>query len=92
MPTYEYECQKCGSIQEVMHGITATLAVDCKICGGECHKIFSMNTNFVLKGGDWPSQGFRMKDQMNKKNSKMKSKMVERERFGESIKKMSDFK
>jgi hypothetical protein len=51
-----------------------------------------MNTNFVLKGGDWPSQGFRIKDQMTKKNKHLKTKMIEREKSGEGVTKMSDIK
>jgi len=92
MPTYEYQCKECGEVQEVMHGITATPEINCNICKGSCQKIFSLNTNFVLKGGDWPSQGFRMKEQMSKKNNRMKAKMVEREKSGEAVTKKSDLK
>jgi len=92
MPTYEYKCKECGNVQEIMHSITATLEVSCNICKSSCQRIFSMNTNFVLKGGDWPSQGFRIKDQMTKKNKHLKTKMIEREKSGEGVTKMSDIK
>lgn len=92
MPTYEYKCGKCGNIQEEMHGITASLEIDCNICGNVCQRIFSVNTNFVLKGGDWPSQGLRIKNQMTKKNNCMKTKMIEREKSGEGASGMSDLK
>ncbi len=92
MPTYEYQCKECGNVQEQMHGITATPKVTCEICSGDCERLFSLNKNFVLKGNDWPSQSFRMKDQMKKKNDKMKTKMIERERSGEGATKLADIK
>jgi putative FmdB family regulatory protein len=90
MPSYDYKCIKCENVQEEFHSIVSTPSISCKVCGGPCEKIFSPNVNFVLKGCDWPSQGFRMKDQMGKKNMKMKSKMVERTNGGEGVSKMKD--
>jgi putative FmdB family regulatory protein len=85
MPTYEYECTKCHNVQEEFHSILTTPAVKCLICKEACEKIFSVNGNFVLKGGDWPSQGFRLKQQMLKKNERMKNKMTERTNAGQGI-------
>jgi predicted nucleic acid-binding Zn ribbon protein len=70
--------------------MSVTPSISCKVCGKPCDKIFSTNGNFVLKGGDWPSQNFRMKDEMGKKNTKMKTKMTERENSGEGVTKMTD--
>jgi len=66
--------------------------IACSVCDNVCEKIFSANGNFILKGDDWPSHNFRMKGEMTKKNTDLKSKMVERERSGEGITKMADIK
>jgi putative FmdB family regulatory protein len=92
MPTYDYKCRQCNNVQEETHNITELPKISCSICGSECEKQFSLNKNFILKGGDWPSQGFRIKKQMTEKNSRMKSKMIERERSGEGVRKLSDLK
>ena len=92
MPTYEYQCKKCSNVQEEIHSILTKPEIKCEICGDYCEKLFTPTTNFILKGSDWPSQGFKMKDQMTKKNERMKTKMVDRERSGEGVTKMSDIK
>jgi putative FmdB family regulatory protein len=90
MPTYEYKCSDCENVQEEVHSISITPMISCKICGGSCKRIISMNGNFILKGSDWPSQSFKMKDDMTKKNARMKTKMVEREKSGEGVSKVGD--
>jgi len=90
MPTYVYECKSCKNVQEEDHSITISPKISCILCSSECEKKFVPNGNFILKGSDWPSQSFKMKDQMSEKNAKMKTKMVERERSGEGVKKLSD--
>jgi predicted nucleic acid-binding Zn ribbon protein len=70
--------------------MSAVPSINCKVCGKSCEKIFSSSGNFVLKGSDWPSQNFRMKDDMTKKNTKLKHVMSEREKSGEGVTKMKD--
>jgi putative FmdB family regulatory protein len=38
MPTYIYGC-KCGQRSEVVHGMTAVVAVSCPDCGAEMHRV-----------------------------------------------------
>lgn len=52
MPIYEYECQKCGEVTEVMQRITDDPLTTCETCGGEIKRLIS-NTSFVLKGTGW---------------------------------------
>jgi putative FmdB family regulatory protein len=92
MPTYEYKCKSCENVQEEFHSFSITPQIKCNDCGADCEKIFSTGAGFVLKGGDWPSQNFKLKDQMSKKNAKMKTKMVERENSGEGVTKLADIK
>ena len=52
MPIYEYECTKCGRIQEAMQKISDEPLVECKHCKGELHKLISQSS-FHLKGSGW---------------------------------------
>jgi len=90
MPTYEYKCKSCENVQEELHSLSAIPKIVCSECGSECEKIFPTQANFVLKGSGWPSQEFKMKSDMSKKNSKMKTKMVERTSAGEGVNRVSD--
>ncbi len=92
MPTYDYKCVKCSNVQEEVHSITLTPDIKCSVCGEHCERVFSGNGNFILKGSDWPSQGFKLKEQMKKKNSRMKTKMIEREHSGEGVTRLADIK
>ena len=92
MPIYEYECKKCGHHQDEYHGITATPEVKCEECNGACEKQFVPACNYILKGSGWASKEFKMKDEMTKKNQKMKGVMKEREVGGEGVSSMKDLK
>lgn len=89
MPTYDYKCMSCENVQEEMHGVEAKPEIRCQTCGGICERQFTATTNFICDG---PSQNFRIKDQMTKKNNRLKTKMVEREKSGEAVTKLSDIK
>ena len=90
MPTFNYQCKKCSNTQEEFHGIKAMPQIQCCICNSECEKMFSPNTNFILKGDGFPSRDYRMKKDMTKKNSKMKNTMKERENSGEGATSLKD--
>ncbi len=54
MPIYEYECQKCGSVFEMMQSISAKplkihTGTDCK---GKVKRLVSAS-GFILKGDGW---------------------------------------
>ena len=62
MPIYEYECQRCGHVTEVLAKISdpppaceATGAGES--CQGETKKIVSLNA-FHLKGTGWYKDGY----------------------------------
>ncbi|OQY13069.1 MAG: FmdB family transcriptional regulator [Desulfobacteraceae bacterium 4572_19] len=52
MPIYEYECDKCGKIDEVVQKISDEPLVKCRFCSGKVHKLISQST-FHLKGSGW---------------------------------------
>lgn len=52
MPIYEYECSKCGRIDEVIQKFSDKALTKCKHCSGKLHKLISHST-FHLKGTGW---------------------------------------
>ncbi|HIJ56739.1 MAG TPA: zinc ribbon domain-containing protein [Deltaproteobacteria bacterium] len=52
MPIYEYECTKCGEIEEAIQRFSDKSLTKCKHCSGRLHKLISQST-FHLKGTGW---------------------------------------
>ncbi len=52
MPIYEYLCDDCGKLCEVIQRITDNPLSICPECGGRMHKQIS-HTSFILKGSGW---------------------------------------
>ena len=52
MPIYEYQCQKCGEIEEALQKFSDKPLTKCKQCSGKLHKLVSQSS-FHLKGSGW---------------------------------------
>ena len=52
MPIYEYECIKCGEIEEVIQKFSDKSLTKCKRCSGKLQKLVSQSS-FHLKGTGW---------------------------------------
>ena len=52
MPVYEYECTKCGKIEEVIQKISEQPLSECRYCSGKLQKLISQSS-FHLKGSGW---------------------------------------
>jgi putative FmdB family regulatory protein len=52
MPIYEYECENCGRIEEVLQKFSDKPLSCCGHCSGKLHKLVSQSA-FHLKGGGW---------------------------------------
>lgn len=52
MPIYEYECTKCGKLEEVLQNFSDKPLTKCQNCSGKLQKIVSQST-FHLKGTGW---------------------------------------
>jgi putative FmdB family regulatory protein len=63
MPIYEYQCQKCGTI-EVTQRITEKALTKCPTCKSKVKKLIS-NTSFQLKGTGWYITDYGRKGQTN---------------------------
>jgi len=55
MPTYEYQCKKCGYTFEKFQSITAKPLQHCPKCNGEIFRLISKNGSFILKGSGYYS-------------------------------------
>lgn len=52
MPIYEYQCKKCGTIEEALQKFSDKPLSKCKHCPGKLHKLVSQSS-FHLKGSGW---------------------------------------
>lgn len=53
--TYEYECEKCGAVNEVEHGMNDTPDVLCQTCGGKTRRLVTGGTGYIFKCGGFYS-------------------------------------
>ena len=76
MPIYEYECTKCGNIEEVIQKFSDKPLKKCLSCAGKLHKLVSQST-FHLKGTGWYVTDYAKKsggsDKPSKKNQTTKT-------------------
>ncbi|MDY0060497.1 MAG: zinc ribbon domain-containing protein [Myxococcota bacterium] len=49
MPTYVYECEKCGDF-EVRQAITAPALTECPTCAGAVRRVLAGGTSFQIEG------------------------------------------
>lgn len=62
MPMYEYQCEACGQVLEVMQKFSDAPLRECKACGGAVKKLISQS-GFALKGGGWYQQNYNSSTQ-----------------------------
>jgi putative FmdB family regulatory protein len=60
MPIYEYECTKCGKIEEALQKFSDKPLTKCKHCSGKLTKLVSHST-FHLKGSGWYATDYAAK-------------------------------
>lgn len=58
MPTYEYQCKKCGFEFEREQRITEDPIKTCPECKSRQAKRLLSASNFILKGGGWYADGY----------------------------------
>ncbi|HCG73338.1 MAG TPA: FmdB family transcriptional regulator, partial [Nitrospina sp.] len=49
MPIYEYQCEKCKEVVEILQKVNDDSATECEKCGGKLDKLFNQ-MNFHLYG------------------------------------------
>ena len=73
MPIYEYECMKCGEIEEVIQKFSDKALTKCKYCSGKLQKLVSQST-FHLKGTGWYVTDYADKSRNSCTSQKKKGK------------------
>ncbi|MEK6645933.1 MAG: zinc ribbon domain-containing protein [Candidatus Firestonebacteria bacterium] len=68
MPTYEYECPKCGHHFELLQSIKASSVKSCPKCKGKAKRIMSLGAGFIFKGSGFYATEYRSENY--KKRSK----------------------
>jgi putative FmdB family regulatory protein len=68
MPIYEYQCDDCGRIYEVMQKISEKPLAKCSHCSGKMHKLIS-HSAFHLKGTGWYVTDYAGKSQSHDSTS-----------------------
>jgi putative FmdB family regulatory protein len=50
MPTYDYECTKCGHTYEAFQQMTAAKLTKCPKCGGKVKRLIGAGSGIIFKG------------------------------------------
>ncbi len=69
MPLYEYQCDTCKKVMEVMQKFSDAPLTECPEagCGGKVTKLMSMNS-FALKGSGWYTTDYKKKNSSSDSN------------------------
>ena len=61
MPTYEYQCEKCGLVFEEFQSITAEPLTKCRKegCDGTIRRLISSGAGFIFKGSGFYTTDYR---------------------------------
>ncbi len=75
MPTYEYECLKCGQVFDVFQKITDEPLKRCPKCKGKIQRRIGAGAGIIFKGAgfyatDYRSDGYRKAAKAEKPSSK----------------------
>ena len=74
MPTYEYECKKCGKNFDVFQSITEDPIKSCPQCKGKVNRLIGSGSGIIFKGsGFYHTDYKKSKCNTNKNDSACKS-------------------
>lgn len=62
MPTYTYECTKCGHQFDYFHSITANPKVVCEKCQGKCQRLIGNGAGIIFKGSGFYETDYKRKN------------------------------
>lgn len=74
MPTYEYECRKCGHRFETVQSIKADPLKTCESCGGELRRLVGTGAGFLFKGSGFYQTDYRSDSYQKKAKEETGSK------------------
>ncbi len=59
MPTYEYECSKCGHRFDKFEAMTAKPRARCPKCGARCRRLIGAGAGLIFKGSGFYTTDYR---------------------------------
>jgi putative FmdB family regulatory protein len=62
MPTYDYECVKCGHAFEVFHAMSAEPVSKCPECKGRVRRLIGTGAGILFKGSGFYQTDYRSSD------------------------------
>jgi len=62
MPTYDYECTKCGNKFEKFQMITAEPVKRCPACKGKVNRLIGAGAGIIFKGSGFYATDYRKKE------------------------------
>jgi len=78
MPTYEYECNKCGKRFEMFQKITDSPATSCPKCKGKVRRLIGAGMGIIFKGSGFYETDYKRKSSSSGITSKTESKKSEK--------------
>lgn len=66
MPTYDYECLKCGHNFEAFQTMTEAPLKKCPECGGKVKRLIGAGAGIIFKGSGFYATDYRSKDYTEK--------------------------
>ncbi len=61
MPTYEYECEKCGYHFEEFQTLSEEPITVCPRCGGKVHRLIGAGAGIIFKGSGFYATDYARK-------------------------------
>jgi len=61
MPTYEYECGRCGHTFEAFQSMTEKPLRTCPECGGRVRRLIGAGAGIIFKGSGFHATDYRTK-------------------------------
>ena len=77
MPTYEYECRKCGHRFEKFQAITAEPVKTCPKCRGKVARLLSGGAGIIFKGSGFYQTDYKKTGNASHKAGKSVEKQAE---------------
>jgi putative FmdB family regulatory protein len=68
MPTYEYECEKCGHRFEVFHSMSEEPRKRCPKCRGKLRRLIGTGAGMIFKGSGFYVTDYRSDSYKQQKN------------------------
>lgn len=59
MPTYEYECRKCGQVFDVFQSMNDAKLERCPECKGKVIRLFGTGSGIIFKGSGFYETDYR---------------------------------